>query len=163
MELSLFHYSKALTSPKPPPVDTSGHHSWPALPGASYSPVQGGRSVLSPGRCQSLLISPQVPHLGPRPPPGVESGPTPTDQRLSLRHSRPYSADSSEGLIRAISQGWDVDGSLLLLGGLGKTHELHLRPHLGSGRVLNTKCLPYGRRSYRWIRWFSKWKWRGAA
>ena len=163
MELSLFHYSKALTSPKPPPVDTSGHHSWPALPGASYSPVQGGRSVLSPGRCQSLLISPQVPHLGPRPPPGVESGPTPTDQRLSLRHSRPPSADSSEGLIRAISQGWDVDGSLLLLGGLGKTHELHSRPHLGSGRVLNTKSPPYGRRSYRSIRWLSKWKWWGAA
>ena len=163
MELSLFHYSKALTSPKPPPVDTSGHHSWPALPGASYSPVQGGRSVLSPGRCQSLLISPQVPHLGPRPPPGVESGPTPTDQRLSLRHSRPPSADSSEGLIRAISQGWDVDGSLLLLGGLGKTHELHSRPHLGSGRVLNTKSPPYGRRSYRSIRWLSKQKWWGAA
>ena len=163
MELSLFHYSKALTSPKPPPVDTSGHHSWPALPGASYSPVQGGRSVLSPGRCQSLLISPQVPHLGPRPPPGVESGPTPTDQCLSLRHSSPYSADSSEGLIRAISQGWDVDGSLLLLGGLGKTHELHSRPHLGSGRVLNTKSPPYGRRSYRSIRWLSKWKWWGAA
>ena len=163
MELSLFHYSKALTSPKPPPVDTSGHHSWPALPGASYSPVQGGRSVLSPGRCQSLLISPQVPHLGPRPPPGVESGPTSTDQRLSLRHSRPSSADSSEGLIRAISQGWDVDGSLLLLGGLGKTHELHSRPHLGSGRVLNTKSPPYGRRSYRSIRWLSKWKWWGAA
>ena len=163
MELSLFHYSKALTSPKPPPVDTGGHHSWPALPGASYSPVQGGRSVLSPGRCRSLLISPQVPHLGPRPPPGVESGPTPTDQRLSLRHSRPPSADSSEGLIRAISQGWDVDGSLLLLGGLGKTHELHSRPHLGSGRVLNTKSPPYGRRSYRSIRWLSKWKWWGAA
>ena len=163
MELSLFHYSKALTSPKPPPVDTSGHHSWPALPGASYSPVQGGRSVLSPGRCQSLLISPQVPHLGPRPPPGVESGPTPTDQRLSLRHSRPPSAHSSEGLIRAISQGWDVDGSLLLLGGLGKSLHLHSGPHLGSGRVLNTKSPPYGRRGYRSIRWLSKRKCRGDA
>ena len=163
MELSLFHYSKALTSPKPPPVDTSGHHSWPALPGASYSPVQGGRSVLSPGRCRSLLISPQVPHLGPRPPPGVESGPTPTDQRLSLRHSRPPSADSSEGLIRAISQGWDVDGSLLLLGGLGKSLQLHSGPHLGSGQVLDTKSPPNGCCSYRSSSSPSKRKWRGSA
>ena len=35
VELGLFHYSKALTSPKPPPVDTRGHHSWPAVTGAS--------------------------------------------------------------------------------------------------------------------------------
>ena len=148
MELSLFHYSKALTSPKPPPVDTSGHHSWPALPGASYSPVQGGRSVWPPWRGQSPLISPQGPPLSPRAPPGVETGPTTTDQRLSLRHSRPSSADSSEGLIRAISQGWDVDGSLLLLGGLGKSLQLHSGPHLGSGRVLDSKSPPNGHRSY---------------
>ena len=35
VELVLLCYSKALTSPKPPPVDTRGHHSWPALPRAS--------------------------------------------------------------------------------------------------------------------------------
>ena len=35
VDLGLFHYSKALTSPKPDAVDTRGHHSWPALPRAS--------------------------------------------------------------------------------------------------------------------------------
>ena len=130
---------------------------YPGPPTAQY---RGGRSVWSPGRCRSLLISPQVPHLGPRPPPGVESGPTPTDQRLSLRHSRPPSADSSEGLIRAISEGWNVDGSLLLLGGLEKSHELHSGPHLGSRQVLNTKSLPYSPRGYRLFCWLSKRKWR---
>ena len=93
---------------------------------------------MAPLQCRTLLLSPQGRYLRPTPPPGVESGPTPTNQRLSLRHSRPHSADSSEGPTRAISQGWDVDGSLLLLEGLGKSLQLHSGPHLGSGRVQNT-------------------------
>ena len=82
--------------------------------------------------CRSLLIGPQGCYLGPRAPARVESGPTPTDQRLRLRHARPPSANSSEGLIRAILEGWDVDGSLLLLGELRKSFKLHSGPHLGS-------------------------------
>ena len=113
-------------------------------------------------RCRSLLIGPQGCYLGPRAPARVESGPTPTDQRLRLRHARPPSANSSEGLIRAILEGWDVDGSLLLLGELRKSFKLHSGPHLGSPSA-DTEQTPNRRRGYRSIRSLSKRKWRGAA
>lgn len=68
-------------------------------------------------RCRSLIIGPQGRYLGPRAPSRVESEPTPTDQRLHLRHARPHSADSCEGLERARSQGWAAAGSLFLIVG----------------------------------------------
>ena len=126
-------------------------------------PSIGESLSVAPLQCRTLLLSPQGRYLHPTPPPGVESGPTPTNQRLSLRHSRPHSADSSEGPTRAISQGWDVDGSLLLLGGLGKSLQLHSGPHLGSGQVLDTKSPPNGCCSYRSSSSPSKRKWRGSA